>query len=79
MPLQIHTMADDDWGDVDVARALAATIADAQLYLYPGDRHLFTDSSLPDYDEGAATLLAVEFSFRAFLELLQRLEDRDDP
>jgi len=29
----------------------------AELFLYPGDRHLFTDSSLPDYDEGAATLL----------------------
>ena len=57
VPLQLHTMADDAWGDVDVARALAATIADAQLYLYPGDRHLFTDSSLPDYDEDAATLL----------------------
>ena len=26
-------------------------------FLYPGDRHLFTDNSLPDYDERAATLL----------------------
>jgi dienelactone hydrolase len=25
--------------------------------VYPGDRHLFADNSLPDYDEGAATLL----------------------
>jgi hypothetical protein len=29
----------------------------AQLFLYPGDRHLFADNSLSDYDEGAATLL----------------------
>lgn len=57
LPLQIHTMADDAWGDVEVAREIAATVEDAQLFLYPGDRHLFTDSSLPDYDEGAATLL----------------------
>lgn len=57
VPLQIHTMEDDDWGDVDVARDLARTIAGAQLFLYPGDRHLFTDNSLPDYDEDAATLL----------------------
>ncbi len=57
VPLQIHTMQDDAWGDVDVARNIAATVDDAQLYLYPGDRHLFTDSSLPDYDEAAATLL----------------------
>jgi dienelactone hydrolase len=57
VPLQIHTMAADDWGDVDVARDLAATIEGAELFLYPGDRHLFTDSSLPDYDEAAAALL----------------------
>jgi dienelactone hydrolase len=50
-------MEDDDLGDVDVARELAATIAGAELFLYPGDRHLFTDSSLPDYDERAATLV----------------------
>jgi hypothetical protein len=24
---------------------------------YAGDRHLFADNSLPDYDEGAAKLL----------------------
>jgi dienelactone hydrolase len=57
VPLQIHTMADDDWGDVDVARELAETIESAELFLYPGDRHLFADSSVPDYDERAATLL----------------------
>jgi dienelactone hydrolase len=57
VPLQIHTMEDDDWGDVDIARELAETIEGAELFLYPGDRHLFTDSSLPAYDESAATLL----------------------
>jgi dienelactone hydrolase len=57
LPLQIHTMEDDDWGDVDIARELAETIEGAELFLYPGDRHLFTDSSLPAYDESAATLL----------------------
>jgi dienelactone hydrolase len=29
----------------------------AELFLYPGDRHLFADESLPDYDEKAAELL----------------------
>lgn len=57
VPLQIHTMEDDDWGDVDVARELVDTIDGAELFLYPGDRHLFTDSSLPAYDESAAALL----------------------
>ena len=31
----------------------------AELYLYPGDRHLFTDRSLPSSDP-AATGLVVE-------------------
>jgi dienelactone hydrolase len=57
VPLQIHTMADDELGDVDVARELAATIEGAELFLYPGDRHLFTDRSLSEYDEDAATLV----------------------
>jgi dienelactone hydrolase len=61
VPLQIHMMEDDplvrDEGDLDVARQLAETIESAELFVYPGDRHLFTDSSLPDHDEGAATLV----------------------
>lgn len=71
LPLQIHTMADDAWGDVEVAREIAAAVDDAQLYLYPGDRHLFTDSSLPDYDEGAATLL--------LQRVIDFLDDLDEP
>jgi dienelactone hydrolase len=57
VPLQIHTMEDDDLGDADVARDLVAGVGSAELFLYPGDRHLFTDSSLPDHDEKAAALL----------------------
>jgi dienelactone hydrolase len=61
VPVQIHGMVADELfaeeGDLDAARDLVQTTADAELFLYPGDRHLFTDSSLPDYDEGAAALL----------------------
>ena len=59
VPLQIHMMEDDPWVDEDLpaARDLAETVEGAELYLYPGDRHLFADASLPDYDEEAATLL----------------------
>jgi dienelactone hydrolase len=60
VPLQIHMMNADAWaleGDLDVARELAETTEGAELFLYPGDRHLFADNSLPDYDESAATLL----------------------
>ena len=59
VPLQIHMMEDDEWAaeDLPAARELVETIDGAELFLYPGDRHLFADNSLPDYDESAAALL----------------------
>lgn len=60
VPLQIHMMEADEWvleGDLDAARELAETVASAELFLYPGDRHLFADDSLPDYDEKTTALL----------------------
>ena len=59
VPLQIHMMEDDPWADEDLpaARELVASVARAELFLYPGDGHLFADSSLDAYDEGAARLL----------------------
>jgi dienelactone hydrolase len=59
--LQIHSMDRDpifvDEGDLDAARELVASVAGAELFLYPGDQHLFTDRSLPAYDESATALL----------------------
>jgi dienelactone hydrolase len=62
VPLQMHMMDADEWAlppneDLEVARQLDATVDSAELFVYPGDRHVFADHSLPDYDEGAATLL----------------------
>lgn len=57
VPLQLHTMEADDWGDADVARDVAQSVQGAELFLYDGDRHLFTDRGLPDYDEEAAALV----------------------
>lgn len=57
LPLQIHVMEDDELGDVDVAREVGATVASAELFLYPGDAHLFTDAGLPDHDPHAARLV----------------------
>jgi dienelactone hydrolase len=59
VPLQIHMMDADEWGDEDLAaaRELDATVERVELFVYPGDRHLFADESLPDYDESAARLL----------------------
>lgn len=59
VPLQIHTMEGDELGDVDVARELVAAVDGAELHLYPGGGHLFTDPGSPDYDE-AATALVVQ-------------------
>lgn len=59
VPLQIHMMEGDEWAleDLPAARELVESVDGAQLFLYPGDKHLFADSSLPDYDENAAALL----------------------
>ena len=60
VPLQINMMESDPWvvdGDLPVARDLAATTDAAELYVYPGEGHLFADSGAPGYDSGAATLL----------------------
>lgn len=61
VPVQIHGMDADPFfageGDLDAARALVESAAAAELFLYPGNQHLFADRSLPSYDEPAATLL----------------------
>ena len=57
---QIHIMEDDEWaqeGDIDAAREIAREVEGAELFLYPGGRHLFADRSLRDYDAEAARLL----------------------
>ncbi|MEW2444390.1 dienelactone hydrolase family protein [Micromonospora marina] len=72
--VQVHGMERDPFfgleGDVDAARELVSIVGPerGELYVYPGDRHLFTDSSLPSYD-AQATALVVSRSY----ELLDRL------
>ena len=61
VPVQIHGMDNDPIfvgeGDIDAAREIVEKAGDAQLFLYPGDRHYFADSSLPSYDAEATRLL----------------------
>lgn len=61
VPVQIHGMDADEFfageGDLDAAREIVATVPAAELFLYPGDGHLFEDSSLPSYDEESTALL----------------------
>ena len=59
--VQIHGMDADEFfageGDIDAARELVASTDQAELFVYPGDQHLFVDRSLPSYDADAAALL----------------------
>ena len=63
VPVQVHGASADpifvDDGDLEAAEGLVAGAADGELFLYPGDQHLFVDSSLPDHD-GPATALVLE-------------------
>jgi dienelactone hydrolase len=75
LPVQVHGMDKDPYfaleGDLDAARELAEAIGPqlAEVFTYPGDGHLFTDSSLPSYDP-AATALVLSRS-REFLDRLR--------
>ena len=63
VPVQIHGMDEDPFfaleGDIDAARELVETVGPTlgELFVYPGDRHLFADSSLASYDADAAALV----------------------
>jgi dienelactone hydrolase len=72
VPVQIHGMDNDPIfvgeGDVDAAREIVEKVEDAELFLYPGDQHYFSDSSLPSYDAEATALLT-----KRVLEFLERV------
>jgi dienelactone hydrolase len=72
VPVQIHGMDADPVfageGDLDAARSLVSSTDAAELFLYPGGVHLFSDSSLPSYDAAATELMTGRI-----LEFLTRL------
>jgi len=71
VPVQVHAMNADPFfagEDSDAAHALVDQAKDAELFLYPGEQHLFADSSLPSYDPDAAALLT-----QRTLDFLSRL------
>ncbi len=61
LAFQIHGMDGDPFfageGDLEVAREMVASLANGELFLYPGGAHLFCDASLPEYDPVATGLL----------------------
>ena len=74
VPVQIHGTDADPFfvgeGDIEAARALVDEAPDAQLFLYPGDAHLFADRSLSTYDAEAAAQLT-----QRVLSFLDRLPE----
>ena len=62
VPVQVHGMENDPFfseegGDIDAARELVGSTDQAELFLYPGNVHLFADSSLPGHDAAATALM----------------------
>jgi dienelactone hydrolase len=56
-------------GDLEAARALVDSTEQAELFIYPGDVHLFADSSLPSYDRTSTELMTSRvLSFLSALE-----------
>jgi len=75
VPVQIHGMDRDPFfgleGDIDAARELVEIVGSnlAELFVYSGDEHLFTDRSLSSYDADAASLVLQRS--REFLDRLR--------
>ena len=59
VPAQVHGKDADPffYEDLEAAQAVVDSTDRAELFLYPGEEHLFADSSLPAYDAAAAALL----------------------
>ena len=59
VPVQVHGKEGDEFfaEDLEAAQALVESTDQAELFLYPGEEHLFADSSLPAYDPEATRLL----------------------
>lgn len=73
VPVQVHAMADDPFfvgdGDLAAAQALVAQAPLAELFLYAGDGHLFSDASVAEYDAVAtATMIQRITAFLAALD-----------
>jgi dienelactone hydrolase len=71
VPVQVHGKDADPFfaDDLEAAQALVDSTDRAELFLYPGEEHLFADSSLPAYDAPAAALLTERVL--AFLDAVQ--------
>jgi dienelactone hydrolase len=60
VPVQVHAMEEDPMfvgdGDLDAAQSIVETVPGAELFLYPGSGHLFTELGGDAYDAAATDL-----------------------
>ena len=80
VPVQVHGKDADPFfaEDLEAAQALVDSTDRAELFLYPGEEHLFADSSLPAHDPAAAALLTERVL--AFLDMVRaEKEELKDP
>jgi dienelactone hydrolase len=75
VPVQVHAKKADPFfaEDLEAAQALVDSTDRAELFLYPGNEHLFADPSLPAYDAAAAALLTERVL--AFLDMVRADKD----
>ena len=80
VPVQVHGKDADPFfaEDLEAAQALVESTDRAELFLYPGEQHLFADSSVPAYDTDAAALLTERVL--GFLDIvgIEQTDDTDD-
>ncbi len=57
LPVQIHVTGGDPWADPEAIRDLMSQAEEGELFTYPGDAHLFADSSFTEFDPESAELL----------------------
>ena len=56
VPVQAHAARGDAWAELEILERVVADL-DGELFLYDGDEHLFTDSSLRSHDPEATALV----------------------
>jgi dienelactone hydrolase len=64
--LQVHVSEGDKWFNREAGEQLVSEVPGAELFVYPGSAHVFTDRSWEEYDE-ASTAQVLERTL-AFLD-----------
>ncbi len=56
LPAQAHVAEGDPWREAETEDEFVKDVTAGELFVYPGDGHLFAERGHPDYDERVAAL-----------------------